>query len=417
MPPSRRRHCRRRPEAARCRQDSRRHPRGRPRPPGDQPRQAALARGGPAEARDQADAAALFHPGLPLDAPPPRRPAAVRHPFSRRHRGEELLPEALGRPAAVRAARVHLLQPRRGRRRLSHLREPAHPALAGTDGQSRDARLVLPHRPRARRHPPRPDIQRLRGRPSRSRCSTIPTSSSSISTPTSTRGREARGAEPELHRQAFNRTRKLALQVRELLERLGLSTWIKTSGRTGLHLYLPIVRDLDFDAARDVAATIAAARCRSSPAEVTIDWAVERRRGKIFFDYNQNAGASRSRCPTRRGATPAPRCRRRSRGTSWSPSIRPTSPCAPCPTGWSEQGDPWDGILEAKHDLGAVLGAGSARDPAARSAVGQVPRPAPLSRPAGLDPADAGDPHRPARRQAAAGSTSRSSTACGCWRT
>ena len=28
-------------------------------------------------------------------------------------------------------------------------------------------------------------------------------------------GKESRGAEPELHRRAFNRTRKLALQVRD----------------------------------------------------------------------------------------------------------------------------------------------------------------------------------------------------------
>ena len=102
-------------------------------------------------------------------------------------------------------------------------------------------------------------------------------------------GREARGAEPELHRRAFNRTRKLALQVREQLGRLGLDTYVKTSGRTGLHLYLPIVRDLDFDAAREVAETIAKHALRAQPGEVTIEWAVERRRGKIFFDYNQNS--------------------------------------------------------------------------------------------------------------------------------
>ena len=85
-------------------------------------------------------------------------------------------------------------------------------------------------------------------------------------------GRESRGAEPELHRRAFNRTRKLALQVHRQLEGLGLSTWVKTSGRTGLHLYLPIVRDLDFDAAREVAETIARHAMRQRPRDVTIDW-------------------------------------------------------------------------------------------------------------------------------------------------
>jgi len=102
-------------------------------------------------------------------------------------------------------------------------------------------------------------------------------------------GREARGEEPELHRRAFARTRRLALRIRGILGELGLGTFVKTSGRTGLHLYLPIVRDLNFDAARAVAETIARHVQRERPSEVTVEWAVRRRTGKIFFDYNQNS--------------------------------------------------------------------------------------------------------------------------------
>ena len=57
-------------------------------------------------------------------------------------------------------------------------------------------------------------------------------------------GKEAKGEEPELHRRAFNRTRDLALRIRELLAALGLELFVKTSGRTGLHLYIPILRKL-----------------------------------------------------------------------------------------------------------------------------------------------------------------------------
>jgi bifunctional non-homologous end joining protein LigD len=173
-------------------------------------------------------------------------------------------------------------------------------------------------------------------------------------------GRESRGAEPELHRRAFNRTRKLALQVRTQLEELGLTTWVKTSGRTGLHLYLPIVRDLDFDAAREVAATIARHAVKARPSEVTIDWAVERRRGKIFFDYNQNSRGKSLAVPY------SPR--RHSAGTVSAPvrweeleTIYPTDfTVRTGPDRLEKSGDPWDGILEAKHDLGAMLGVGGA---------------------------------------------------------
>jgi len=168
-------------------------------------------------------------------------------------------------------------------------------------------------------------------------------------------GKEARGEEPELHRRAFGRTRTLALRVREMLGRLGLETWIKTSGRTGLHLYLPIVRTLDFDAAREVAEAIARHARAERPREVTVEWAVERRRGKIFFDYNQNVRGkslavpySPRRHPGGTVATPV----------SWEEleSIYPTDfTLRTVPERLEAGGDPWAGIFEAKQDLAAAL--------------------------------------------------------------
>lgn len=173
-------------------------------------------------------------------------------------------------------------------------------------------------------------------------------------------GKEARGAEPELHRRAFNRTRTLALRIRDLLQGLGLSTWVKTSGRTGLHLYLPIVRDLDYDAAREVAEIIARHAFQSFPGEVTVEWAVERRRGKIFFDYNQN---------TRGKSLAAPYSPRRHAGATVATPVTWEELERIYPTDFTirtvadrlgERGDPWAGLLERKQDLGALLGVGSA---------------------------------------------------------
>jgi bifunctional non-homologous end joining protein LigD len=174
-------------------------------------------------------------------------------------------------------------------------------------------------------------------------------------------GKEAKGEEPELHRKAFQRTRSLALRVREQLEKLGLETWVKTSGRTGLHLYLPIVRDLDFDAARHVAETIALHARRDNAREVTVEWAVEKRRGKIFFDYNQNIRGKSLAVPY------SPR--RHAAGTVSMPleweeieSVYPTDfTLRTVPDRLERQGDAWQGIFDAKQDLHAMLGTGSAR--------------------------------------------------------
>lgn len=168
-------------------------------------------------------------------------------------------------------------------------------------------------------------------------------------------GREAKGEEPELHRRAFNRTRDLALRLRELLAGLGLETFVKTSGRTGLHLYLPILRKFDYDAVRGIAETIGRYALQQWPKDVTLEWSVERRRGKIFFDYNQNS----------RGKSLASifSPRRHPLGTVSMPvtwerleEIYPTDfTLRTVPDLLQQHGDPWEGILSAKHDLAQLI--------------------------------------------------------------
>jgi bifunctional non-homologous end joining protein LigD len=168
-------------------------------------------------------------------------------------------------------------------------------------------------------------------------------------------GREGKGEEPELHRKAFSRTRNLALRLHEMLGRLGLEVFAKTSGRTGLHLYLPLVRKFDYDAARNIAETIGRFVLQQWPDEVTLEWAVVRRTGKIFFDYNQNArGKSLASifCPRRHPLATI------SMPVEWSQleSIYPTDfTVRTVPDILQEQGDPWADILESKQDLAALL--------------------------------------------------------------
>jgi bifunctional non-homologous end joining protein LigD len=168
-------------------------------------------------------------------------------------------------------------------------------------------------------------------------------------------GREGKGEEPELHRKAFKRTRDLALRIRELLGRLGLEIFVKTSGRTGLHLYLPILRKFDYDAVRGIAETIGRHALQEWPREVTLEWSVKRRTGKIFFDYNQNArGKSLASilCPRRHplGTVSMP--------VEWEQleRIYPTDfTIRTVPEILEDRGDPWAGILTAKQDLAELL--------------------------------------------------------------
>ncbi len=168
-------------------------------------------------------------------------------------------------------------------------------------------------------------------------------------------GKEGKGEEPELHRKAFKRTRELALRLHEMLGRLGLEIFVKTSGRTGLHLYLPIVRKFDYDAARSIAETIGQYARQQWPQEVTLEWSVPRRTGKIFFDYNQNSrGKSLASifCPRRHpmGTVSMP--------VTWDQleKIYPTDfTIHTVPGVLEENGDPWAEVLSSKQDLDALL--------------------------------------------------------------
>jgi bifunctional non-homologous end joining protein LigD len=101
-------------------------------------------------------------------------------------------------------------------------------------------------------------------------------------------GTEADGAEPELNTVAFEKAKEIAFWLRELLLGMTLESIVKTSGKTGLHVFVPIRRTLDFDAARQVSELVGRHLVRQHPKEITMEWSVPKRTGKIFMDYNMN---------------------------------------------------------------------------------------------------------------------------------
>jgi bifunctional non-homologous end joining protein LigD len=101
-------------------------------------------------------------------------------------------------------------------------------------------------------------------------------------------GKEAAGAEPELNTTAFEKGKEVAFWLRELLLSMSLEPIVKTSGKTGLHVFVPIRRTIDFDAARHVSELVGRHLMRLHPKDITLEWSVPKRTGKIFMDYNMN---------------------------------------------------------------------------------------------------------------------------------
>jgi bifunctional non-homologous end joining protein LigD len=120
-------------------------------------------------------------------------------------------------------------------------------------------------------------------------------------------GKEKAGDEPELNTVAFEKGKEVAFRLRELLQTMGLDAVVKTSGKTGLHVFVPIRRTIDFDAAREVSELVGRHLMRLHPKDITMEWSVPKRTGKIFMDYNMNVrGKTLNVAYSPRGAAGAP---------------------------------------------------------------------------------------------------------------
>src|ERR671919_49955 len=88
----------------------------------------------------------------------------------------------------------------------------------------------------------------------------------------------------------WEHVRTIAVVVKEVLDELGLPSFPKTSGATGLHILVPIRPELVFKEVRRFAKALAQeVERRIDDQEVaTTTWKVADRRG-VFVDYGQNA--------------------------------------------------------------------------------------------------------------------------------
>ena len=170
-------------------------------------------------------------------------------------------------------------------------------------------------------------------------------------------GKEKQGAEPELNTVAFKKGKEVAFWLREVLQSMSLEPIVKTSGKTGLHVFVPTRRTIDFDAARHVSELVGRHLLHLHPKDITLEWSVPKRTGKIFMDYNMNV----------RGKT---------LNVAYSPRGEPGAPVS-MPLTWEEladahpldfritnvpqllreTGDRWRDVLERKQSLERALDA------------------------------------------------------------
>ena len=76
--------------------------------------------------------------------------------------------------------------------------------------------------------------------------------------------------------------------INTVLERLGLATYPKTSGATGLHIYVPLDPLYDFARVRRFVEVVGRMVETADPDAVTMQWDIAKRGRRVFIDHNQN---------------------------------------------------------------------------------------------------------------------------------
>lgn len=167
-------------------------------------------------------------------------------------------------------------------------------------------------------------------------------------------GKEKKGEEPKYSVAGFKAAVDIAHELKDIFKDLKIKSYLKTSGKSGIHIYVPVANIYTYEQTKSFAEAIARTMANKFPKKVTLEWSTSKRKGKVFFDYNQNA----------RGKTIASVF-----------SIRPTADAnVSMPIDWEKiddilptdftitnspdiirKHDAWQGILSAKQDIGKLI--------------------------------------------------------------
>lgn len=86
----------------------------------------------------------------------------------------------------------------------------------------------------------------------------------------------------------FNHVIETALVCKDILEELGADCYVKTSGSTGMHIYIPFGAKYSYDQSKEFARVIARLAHEQLPDTTSIERTVKERKGKLYIDFLQN---------------------------------------------------------------------------------------------------------------------------------
>ncbi|HEX2239961.1 MAG TPA: non-homologous end-joining DNA ligase [Actinomycetota bacterium] len=86
----------------------------------------------------------------------------------------------------------------------------------------------------------------------------------------------------------YAEVRHVANLVKMVLDRLGLASYPKTSGATGMQIMVPLDGKQEYDMVRGFVGEVSDLVHQADPDTTTVEWEVRKRSGKVFLDVNMN---------------------------------------------------------------------------------------------------------------------------------
>jgi len=87
---------------------------------------------------------------------------------------------------------------------------------------------------------------------------------------------------------SFDKVVEAALAVKEILDIAGAKSYCKTSGATGLHIYVPLGAKYNYEVARNFAYIVAQFAYKKVPGFTSLQRSPSKRQKKVYLDYLQN---------------------------------------------------------------------------------------------------------------------------------
>lgn len=97
-------------------------------------------------------------------------------------------------------------------------------------------------------------------------------------------------------KQSFDQVTEVALYARELLENIGVRSYVKTSGSTGLHIFIPLGAKYTYEQSQMFARLIVTHIQAQFPDMTTLERTVAKRGGRMYLDFLQNRPGATIAC-------------------------------------------------------------------------------------------------------------------------